>query len=179
MPFMKIKVIIIFLLAVGTVVLVGYISYTALSRLMVTLESTVQPDRREQQLKTLLYHISESENAVRIFTITRESRYLNSYRETVKKSNKVLVDILQKSVGDTYTLQHLDTVKLLMQRKTDTQNRLIRLAQEQRRINVYDDLLSEIDSLEERNEAIDSMKTAIFKSSNNIGKRNCPEAGRD
>jgi len=167
---MKIKVIIIFLLALGTVGFVGYISYVALSRLMVTLESTVQPDRREQQLKTLLYHISESENAVRIFTITRETRYLNSYRETVKESNEVLDDIFQKSAGDTYTLQHLDTVKLLLQRKTYTQNRLIRLAQEQRRINVYDDLLLEIDSLEERNEAIDSMKTAILKAETTLEK---------
>ena len=71
----------------------------------------------------------------------------NSYRKTVKKSNDVLEQIVQKSAGDPFIIQHLDTIKLLMQRKTDTQNRLIRLSRDQRRINVYEEVLSEIDSL--------------------------------
>ena len=167
---MKFKVIIIFLLAISTVSLVGYISYVALSKLMVTLQTAVQPDHREQELKALLYHISETENIVRIFTITRETKYLNSYRATVEKSNDVLEQLLQKSADNLFILQHLDTVQLLLRRKTDTQNRLIRLSREQKRINVYEEVLSEIDSLTERNEAIDSLKRAILKAEATLEK---------
>lgn len=159
---MKIKVFIIFFLAISAVGLVGYMSFIALSKLMVTLETTVQPDHREQDLKTLLYHISEAENTVRIFTITRETKYLSTYQSTIENSRNVLEQIRQNSSDSSFILQHLDTIALLMDRKADTQGRLIRVSQEHRKVNIYEELMSEFDSLAEHNEAVDSMKRAIL-----------------
>ena len=142
--------------------MVGYISHQGLSGIMNTLQETVQPDYREKDIQSLLYHISDSENSVRIFTIIRESKYLDSYHLSVEKSKNAVVELKEKSNQDPYLLHQLDTIYLLLQQKINTQNRLIQLSRGHRNINVYEEVLLQVQLLTERNETIDSLQKSIL-----------------
>jgi signal transduction histidine kinase/CheY-like chemotaxis protein/CHASE3 domain sensor protein len=160
---MRIKLISIFIVTLGAVVLVGYVSFKGLTRLMITLEETVLPDYREDDIETLLYHISEAENNVRIYTITHENRYLRPFYDNLEKADSLIQYLREGSESDLYLSQHLDTINQFLNRKTNIQNRIIRLKQDQNRIDVYEEVLAKIQTLERKNEVIDSLKNAIEK----------------
>ena len=167
---MRIKLILILFLAVSAVAAVGYVSYMGLANLMTTLEQTVQPDYREEELHTLLYHISEAENSVRIYTITRESRYLRPYYSNIRHADTLIQNLQKKSKKDLYLVHHFDTIDQYLSNKTNIQNRLIRLKQDQNRIDVYEEVLTKIQSLERKNAVIDSLKNAVEKAEQTLEK---------
>jgi len=167
---LRVKLIVILFLAISAVALVGYVSYIGLNNLMTTLEETVQPDYREEQLQRLLYQISEAENSIRIYTITRESQYLNSYYSNVGKADTLIQSLIEGSTHDTYMAHHLDTISQLLNNKTSIQKRLIRLKQDQKRINVYEEVLAKIQSLERKNAVFDSLEIAVSTAEKNLEK---------
>jgi len=167
---MKIKLFAILILSISAVALVGYISFIGLSRLMHTLEETVQPDFREKDLQSLLYHLSESENSIRIFAITEENRYLTPYYQNLKEGQNILSELQNKSSKNVFLLHHLDTIDLFLKRKINIQDRIIRLKKDQKKINVYEEVLEKIESLERRNAFVDSLKSAVKKAEETLEK---------
>ena len=146
-------------------------SYGALTNLMDTLESAVQPDRREKDLETLLYNISKADNSIRSFTITRDTRYLKTYESTINDSHQLLAKLDDQSDQDQLVLAHLDSIEVLLNRKYKTQQRLIELSHQQRNGHIYEDLHKEIEALQARNETIDSIKNVILQAEARLEKQ--------
>ncbi|MDZ7604586.1 MAG: ATP-binding protein [Cyclobacteriaceae bacterium] len=167
---MRIKLIIILVLAISAVSFVGYVSYHGLSSLMSTIEEAIEPDAREEEIEALLFRISEAENNLRIYTITRETKYLYPYYRNLAKADSTVQFLLERSENESYVLQCLDTIDQLLNKKTGIQNRLIRLSQQQDRIDVYQEVLTKIQSLERRNVLIDSLKNAINQAEETLEK---------
>ncbi len=167
---MKLKLVAVLFLAITAIISVGYISYLGLTNLMTTLEETVKPDYREEKLQKLLYHISEAENGIRIYTITREYKYLHSYFDNNKKTDTLIQSLKANSLSDLYLIHSFDTIQQLINQKIRIQNRLIRLKQDQKRINVYEEVLNKIQDLERKNAVFDSLENAIEEAEFNLEK---------
>ncbi|GEM_PF-1971940 len=165
---MKVKLITILVLAICAVGLVGYISYIGLSNLMTTIEETVTPDHREEDLQEMLFHISEAENSIRIYTITREKNYLHSFYSNIEETENILTELNELSNDDEFFSLHLDSIEQLLQKKTDIQKRLIRLKQDQKRVDVYEEVLTKVQSLERKNAVFDSLEQAVEKAEANL-----------
>jgi len=166
----RIKLIIILVLAIGAVFFVGYVSYQGLSSLMSTIEEAIEPDAREEKIEALLFRISEAENNLRIYTITRETKYLSPYYRNLEKADSLVQILYRNSKNEPFVMQCLDTVDQLLNKKTGIQNRLIRLSQNQDRIDIYQEILTQIQSLERRNAMIDSLKNAINQAEETLEK---------
>jgi len=167
---LRIKLIIILVLAISAVIFVGLVSYHGLSSMMSTIEEAIEPDAREEEIEALLFRVSEAENSIRIYTITRETKYLAPYYRNLEKADSLVQFLQENSKNESFVLQCLDTVDQLLNMKTGIQNRLIRLSQNQDRIDVYQEVLSRIQSLERRNALIDSLKNAISQAEETLEK---------
>ena len=167
---MRIKLIIMLVLAISAVIVVGYISYHGLNILMDTIEENLEPDSRESDLESLLHQISEAESNLRIYAITEESKYLRPYYENVEKADSLLKVLQNKSRDENVITWHLDTMDQILHRKISIQTRLIRLKQEQERIDVYEEVLYQFQYLEKKNAMIDSLKNAIARAEQTLEK---------
>lgn len=165
---MRIKLVIILILAISAVLIVGYISFHGLTILMQTIERTIEPDSREADLESLLFQISEAESNLRIYAITEESRYLRPYYSNVEKADSLLLELKHKSKNEEIIFRHLDTIRQTLDRKVGIQNRLIRLNREKERIDVYEEVLDQFQYLEKRNAMIDSLRIAIERAEQTI-----------
>ncbi len=137
---------------------------------MSTIEEAIEPDAREEEIEALLFRISEAENNLRIYTITRETKYLAPYYRNLGKADSLVQILYEKSNNESFVMQCLDTVDQLLKRKTGIQNRLIRLSQNQDRIDIYQEVLTQIQSLERRNAMIDSLRNAINQAEETLEK---------
>jgi signal transduction histidine kinase/DNA-binding response OmpR family regulator/CHASE3 domain sensor protein len=138
--------------------------------MMSTIEEAIEPDAREEEIEALLFRISEAENNLRIYTLTRETKYLAPYYRNLSKADSLVQILYEKSINESFVMQCLDTVDQLLKRKTGIQNRLIRLSQNQDRIDIYQEVLTQIQSLERRNTLIDSLKNAINQAEETLEK---------
>jgi signal transduction histidine kinase/FixJ family two-component response regulator/CHASE3 domain sensor protein len=167
---LRIKLVIMLVLAISAVLIVGYISYHGLRSLMATIEENLEPDSREADLESLLHQISEAESNLRIYAITEESRYLRPYYEHVEKADSLLQVLQNKSINELSITRHLDTIQQTLSKKTGIQNRLIRLNQEQERIDVYEEVLYQFQYLEKKNAMFDSLRSAIERAEQTLEK---------
>ncbi len=158
---MKLKLIAILLLALSAILMVGFVSYFGLSNLMATIEATVKPDYREEKLQDLLYHLSEAENGVRIYTITRDPQYLRSFFSNNLQADSIIQYLRVNSIDNPYLFSAFDSIDQLISKKVNIQNRLVRLKQDQKRIDVYEEVLAKVQSLERKNAVFDSLENTI------------------
>src|SRR5690606_22006727 len=107
---MKIKLITIFLLGVSAVALVGYISYQGLSKIMTSLEMAIRPDNRKEHFNQLIYALSEAENGVRVYTITQDAGYLESFYNAVSEADRQMEILYNYAEKDAVLAAHLDTI---------------------------------------------------------------------
>lgn len=155
---MKIKLITIFLLGVSAVALVGYISYQGLSKIMTSLEMAIRPDNRKEHFNQLIYALSEAENGVRVYTITQDAGYLESFYNAVSEADRQMEILYAYAEKDAVLADHLDTISSLIERKIDLQKSLIELKDDASRVDVYQRMMEKILSIEKKNEELDSLE---------------------
>lgn len=145
---MRLKLITFYLLIVSALALVGYISYTGLNNLMITLREAVQPDERTVKFEKILDYISETENNVRNYTITQEKKYLDRYSQTVKELEDHIRSLYKEYEDDTVLYNYADRIYDLLQEKVYVQDNLVLLRRKNVRPDVYGEILTEISSIE-------------------------------
>jgi len=145
---MRLKLITFYLLIVSALALVGYISYTGLNNLMITLREATQPDEREAQFEQILDFIKESENNIRMYTITQDKRYRMRHNQALSELQEHIIFLYTEYEQDTVLIKYLDKIFDLIQKKVFVQDELIYLKRKNLRPDVYGEVLAEISSIE-------------------------------
>jgi len=158
---MKLKLLTAFVLTISAIALVGYISYEGLQNLMNTLESTSKPDKRLEHFQRLNYMIADAENNVRIYTITKDPSYLRSFYHSSEQLNDHLESLAQITANNKYLSGQLDTINDLVKEKLTIQKQLIHLKRSVQKPDVYDKVVQEIESLENKPPRIDTIEEKV------------------
>jgi len=145
---MRLKLITVYLLIVSALALVGYISFTGLNNLMITLREAIQPDERKERFDQILDYITEAENNIRMLTITQDRRYERPYNESIDELENHIQQLYKENAGDSTLLVYLDRIFDLIQQKIYVQEDLILLKRKNIRPDIYGEVLAEITSLE-------------------------------
>ncbi|MBR9997455.1 MAG: response regulator, partial [Cyclobacteriaceae bacterium] len=162
---MRLKLITFYLLIVSALALVGYISYTGLNNLMITLREAIQPDERTEKFELILNYISESENNIRMYTITQDNTYLVPYNQSIDELQDHIIWLYTEYAQDSILINNLDRIFDLIQEKIYVQEELIYLKRKNLRPDVYGEVLAEISSIEiliNRPDTIMSIKRRPF-----------------
>jgi hypothetical protein len=147
---MRLTLITFYLLIVSALALVGYISYTGLNNLMITLRETTRPDKREEQFEQILDFIQESENNIRMYTITQDKRYRMQHNLALQELQEHFISLYSEIEQDTVLIKYLDKIYDLVQEKVFVQDELILLKRKNQRPDVYGEVLAEISSIEDK-----------------------------
>jgi signal transduction histidine kinase/CheY-like chemotaxis protein/HPt (histidine-containing phosphotransfer) domain-containing protein len=162
---MRLKLITFYLLIVSALALVGYISYTGLNNLMTTLHEAVQPDERTEKFEQIRNYITESENNIRMYTITQDISYLIPYNQSIEELQDHIIWLYSEYANDTVLISNLNRIFDLIQEKIYVQEELIYLKRKNLRPDVFGEVLAEINSIEtqiNRPDTIMSIKRRPF-----------------
>lgn len=140
------KIIGIMLLAMILLGLTGYFSYRKFSDMVRSISLAVQPDLFLVASKSLLNDLTEAENNVKSYTLTKDSTYLKSFYLSVDRVDSKLSQLkkLQKLRSDSSNT--LDSVELLIIAKFNLLHDLLLLQDEFRVQVALDKVIRNVES---------------------------------
>ncbi|UII32912.1 ATP-binding protein [Fulvivirga ulvae] len=156
---MKGKIILTFALALLALTVIGFVGQDTLTQLIVSIKKESQPNPKLISLKEILSDLSDAENSVRTYTITRESENLTPFYESISTiDNKI--NSLYELTKNKEQLKMVDSLQLLIEKKYSILKQLIDIKKDQDAEEVLERVLENIARLREK----DSIPRPIVKS---------------
>lgn len=148
--YLKVKIIVGFVLSVAAVIGAGIITLNALNNLDETTRRLSAPREKLTIFRDIIYELSAAESAVRTYTISKEEKELSKYFASLFEVERKLDTLQLLSLGDKEDMETLDTLSVLLDKKITIYSEIIEL-----RKSVNDasnmDIIREIESdLQER-----------------------------
>mgnify|MGYP006285304117 FL=1 len=154
---MRLKLISAYVLTLAALMLVGYVAYNGLQQLISTLYETTTPPKEAYWVDRIFQTVLKAENNIRIFTITREEKYLKPYEQSVDKIN-VYMAMLNKLESPSKEINRdIGKMDSLLQKKFEVQQALINLYKTTSLPDTYRELYEELEIIEEEQRIQDSI----------------------
>lgn len=113
------KVLMVFIIAIIAVFAAGYLVRENSRAVNQTLSALTQPDRNLQELREILFYLSEAENNLRIYVLTNDPEYFNIYSYLINKV-EANIDSLRKQPNKNMLNQlGLDSVSSLLRQRNE------------------------------------------------------------
>jgi methyl-accepting chemotaxis protein len=117
-------------LALGVLVVIGWVAYRNTARLIETSDRVAHSYRLSTELRDVTIRVLSIESGGRGYAITGEERFLGSYHAAVAGIEQDLKDVADLTAGNAKQQSRLQSLKPLVSEKVDWAARLIRLRQE-------------------------------------------------
>lgn len=166
----KTKIVISFFLATIIVVGIGLLAYNSLTNLLYTINLESQPDLKLETLEDVIEDLTNAENGVRAYTITRNPDYLHPYYASIANIDRKISQLEYLSLEDSAQLVQIDTIEQLIEDKFLILNVLIALKEDDRVQSVLDKVSENIALAEKKEENTRLVKPGIFKKIFGAGK---------
>ncbi|TKG96353.1 response regulator [Puteibacter caeruleilacunae] len=147
----KFKVITGYILVFAAILVSGYVAYKSYNKLLNSVYSLSNPDDEIIRMNTVLTNLSEAENNIRIYSLTRQQNHLNKYVKRVKDIENSLNSL--KALHDTEPsyVTLIDSMTLLLDQRSTKLQAFVRLKKKKERDNPTRK------AIEELNRAADSI----------------------
>ena len=108
---------VILLLVFALVIITGVFTYRRLDRIVTTVSTSIRPDEKLLLVKEIFNKLSDAENAVKSYSLTRNEEYLGRFFQTVQETESRF-EKLRRLVAGTDTLQpYIDSLDVLVEEK--------------------------------------------------------------
>ena len=121
------RIVFVMLLALALVCITGIYAYRQFSHVVLNLGKDVMPDLRLVTTKAVMNGLSDTENSVKSYNLTKDSLYLNQFNAAVDRTNSSLERLRQLTIDDEETGIQLDSIQALVATKTEIMNRWLQL----------------------------------------------------
>jgi len=130
----------------------GVFVYKSLSNIVNEITEEARPDATVILMKEMLYDISDAENSVKSYGLTKETPYLESFNEKSLAVQEKMQTLKELTIGTSETESNVDTLDKLIQKKFLILENLL-IVQSQSRVDLaLDNVLSKIESSQEGHE---------------------------
>lgn len=129
----KFKILIIMLIALGFVSIIGISAYKQFSAIVSSISNDARPDMRLVTSKSLMNDLSDAENSVKSFSLTKDTLYLDQFYLAAKNTNRRLTDLHVLVEEKNLKNFKLDSLDALIIQKFKILNELL-LSQDQFRV---------------------------------------------
>ncbi len=165
---MKGKVLLLFILALVTLVVVGWLGRNAINRSIQSVEQASAPNQKLLLIRELFQELLDAESSVRTYTITDNRNALNSFAEASANVEMKLAE-LEEAVQNTQQDAILQNLDSLTDRKFETLRQLIRINDEGNDSTVLDKIRADIETLRNQNtpEQLSTIRDLYLKEENN------------
>jgi len=133
------------LLFAGVIIIVfsGYLSYRSISSVVTLIYRNNAPTHGLATIREITTTIDRAENNVRLYSLTKESYYLNKYRSLIGGIDSLIAGLYNQYPENDWFSQKIDTISLLVDTKISVWGEMITIWQ-------YDTAYQAISQLAER-----------------------------
>ena len=140
----RFKVIAGYLILLIAIVSSGFIGYASYERLMESISQLSRPDAEISRMNHLLTDLSEAENHIRVYSLTKKNQYLNLFGEKVKSIKNELDSLRSSNISNKHSIQMIDSMVFLIDVRSKKLNAFARIKKAKEGINYTKQALKEL-----------------------------------
>jgi len=143
-PHIRIKVIAGYLVLLIAIVSSGLIGHSSYKRLMNSVSQLSKPDAEISRMNHLLTDLSEAENHIRVYSLTKKNQYLRLFGEKVESIKSELDSLRLSNIKNTHSIQMIDSMIYLIGVRSKKLNAFARIKKAKEGINYTEQALKEL-----------------------------------
>ena len=140
----RLKVIAGYLVLLIAIVSAGFIGYSSYKKLMNSVSQLSKPDAEISRMNHLLTDLSEAENHIRVYSLTKKDQYLNLFGQKVKSIKNDLDSLRLSNIKNTHSIQMIDSMIFLIDVRSKKLNAFARIKKAKEEINYTEQALKEL-----------------------------------
>lgn len=142
--YIRLKVIAGYLVLLIAIVSSGLIGHSSYKRLMHSVSQLSKPDAEISRMNHLLTDLSEAENHIRVYSLTKKNQYLNLFGDKVKSIKNELDSLRSSSIRNKHSIQMIDSMIFLIDVRSKKLNAFTRIKKAKEGINYTEQALKEL-----------------------------------
>ena len=151
----KIKVVLGYIFVFLAIVASMFIAYQAYNKLLNSVAILSKPDVEITRMNRVLTNLSEAENKIRVYSLTREEKFLAHFYENIIEIQNDLDSLRSYSHDSSRAVILIDSMNYLLEDRAEKLEKFVRLKQSKERVNLSQNAMRQL------SEATDSAKTKI------------------
>ncbi|RZT92336.1 phospho-acceptor domain-containing protein [Ancylomarina subtilis] len=140
----RLKVIAGYLVLLIAIVSAGLIGQSSYERLMHSVSLLSKPDAEISRMNHLLTDLSEAENHIRVYSLTKKDQYLNLFGEKVESIKNELDSLRLSNIKNTHSIQMIDSMIYLIGVRSKKLNEFAKIKKAKEGINYTEQALKEL-----------------------------------
>ena len=113
----EIQVTILTICIAVAVIISGYLAWQSLSKIVDTIHKEARPDLKLLLIKDIASDLNEVENTIRLYSLTGDATFIKPYKQQNTTIQQKLSDLEVYAVPGSIEKLHIDTIRLLVNRK--------------------------------------------------------------
>jgi len=151
----KIKVVLGYIFVFLAIIASVFIAYKSYNKLLDSVISLSKPDAEIARMNRVLTNLSEAENKIRIYSLTKKERYLAHYAENILEIQADLDSLRSFSPDSSKSILLIDSMSFLLEERAEKLEEFVRIKRTRERENLAQKAMQELSV------ASDSAKTKI------------------
>ncbi len=121
------KITLLILIIVAAIIATGYLSYKNLSHIVYSIHREARPDYKLMRIKQITSDLSDADNSVRLYSLTREPKYLRPYNKIISSADKGIEELLKLQGNDSSQIKNIHAIELLIGERLVVWDQILRL----------------------------------------------------
>ncbi|PXX97736.1 hypothetical protein DF185_17350 [Marinifilum breve] len=151
----KIKVVLGYILVFLAIIASLFIANKAYNKLLDSVAILSKPDAEITRMNRVLTNLSEAENKIRVYSLTREEKFLANFYENIIEIQNDLDSLRKFSPDSGRAIVLIDSMNYLLEERAEKLEKFVKLKQSKERVNLSQNAMRQL------SEATDSAKTQI------------------
>jgi signal transduction histidine kinase/CheY-like chemotaxis protein/HPt (histidine-containing phosphotransfer) domain-containing protein len=141
----ELKITFLILVIVASIIALGYLSYKNLSQIVLSIHKEARPDYKLIKIKEITSDLTEVDNSVQLYSLTREPKYLKPYNRIISSIDKRIEELLTLQGNDTSQLRNIHAVGALIGEKLVVWDQILKLHSKPLEKEVFEEFYSVIE----------------------------------
>lgn len=123
----ELKITLLILIIVAAIIATGYLSYKNLSQIVHSIHREARPDYKLIKIKEITSDLSDVDNSVQLYSLTREPKYLKPYNRIISTVDRRIEELVSLQGNDTSQLENIRKIQHLIGEKLVVWDQILRL----------------------------------------------------
>jgi signal transduction histidine kinase/response regulator RpfG family c-di-GMP phosphodiesterase len=123
----KIKVVLGYILVFLAIIASLFIAYKSYNQLLESVVTLSKPDAEIARMNRVLTNLSEAENKIRIYSLTKQEKYLEHYADNISEIQNDLDSLRKYSPDSSISVILIDSMNFFLEERADKLERFVKL----------------------------------------------------
>lgn len=140
----KIKVVLGYILVFLAIIASLFIAYQSYNQLLESVVTLSKPDAEIARMNRVLTNLSEAENKIRIYSLTKQEKFLEHYADNISEIQNDLDSLRKYSPDSSISIVLIDSMNFFLEDRADKLERFVKLKRSKEREKVSQEALRKL-----------------------------------